>query len=148
MSTISSSLAVAGAIAAAIMPVPASAEPIAAERFGLYVVSDDLDRATAFYERLFGRAQMRTAGMVGFNVAGGLYAVVSRQAFAPMAKRGDTTRPYVKVRNINVTFDRVKESAPASIESEAVQAEGMFSYFRFRDPDGNVVEFFSVTAPR
>ena len=147
MSTIVSFLAAAGALVAVTMPGLAMAEPVAVERFGLYVVSDDLDRASAFYEKLFGKPQVRTPGMVGFNVAGGLYAVVSRQAYASTAKRGDTTRPYIKVRNIIDTFDQVKKAAAASMESETVQVEGPFSFFRFRDPDGNLIEFFSIAAP-
>lgn len=111
------------------------------------MVSDDLDRASAFYEKLFGKPQVRTPAMVGFNVVGGLYAIVSRQAYAPTATRGDTTRPYIKVRNITATFEQVKKAAPASMESDAVQVEGTFSFFRFRDPDGNVIEIFSIAAP-
>lgn len=141
MSFLSSMFYAATALAAAIVPPSVSAEPITAERFGLYVVTDDLSRSVAFYEGLFGKPQFRVPGMVGFDVAGGLYAVVSRQTFALAVTRGDTTRPYIKA-----TFDHVKSAAPDSLESKSVQVEGALSFFRFRDPDRNVIEFFSVSA--
>ncbi len=43
------------------------AEPLGVERFGLYVLADDMDRATAFYARLFGsEPEFRMPALVGF----------------------------------------------------------------------------------
>ena len=121
---------------------------VAIERFGLYVVAENLDRSVAFYERLFGKQpQVRTPGMVGFDVAGGLYAVVSKRAYAPDSTRGDNAAPYIKVKDIHGLFTRVKAFAPESLRSEAVIEEGPFKLFKIVDPDGNLVEFFSLTAP-
>ena len=123
----------------------AQTAPITTERFGLYVVTDDLDRAGTFYQRLFGKPQVRVLGMIGFDVAGGLYAVVDRKTFAAAAVRGDTTRGYIKVSDMQATYDTVVAVAPNSIES-GITKEGRFSFFRIRDPDGNLVEFYAIEA--
>ncbi len=118
------------------------------ERFGLYVVSDDLQRAGAFYRELFQRSpQISNSGLVGFDIEGGLYAIVSRKAYALPSAQGSNVRPYIKVRDVFGEFERVKKLAPGSLESDAVVEEGPFRFFRFTDPDGNVIEFFSVAIP-
>lgn len=114
--------------------------PIVAQRFGLYAVTDDLGRAVAFYVRLFGKPEIRVPGMVGFNVAGGLLSVVDRKSFAVTAVRGDTTRGYIKVADIH-TAHRI---AAAVATPDAIVTEGRFSFFRMRDPDGNLIEFYAV----
>lgn len=127
-------------------PVTAQIAPVATERFGLYVVTDDLDRAAAFYQRLFGMPQVRVPGMIGFDLAGGLYAIIDRKTFAPNAVRGDTTRGYIKVADMRATYDKVNTVAPNSIEG-GIATEGRFSFFRIHDPDGNVIEFYAIAEP-
>lgn len=121
----------------------AQTRSIAAERFGLYVVTDDLNRAARFYQRLFGKPQVRVPGMIGFDVAGGFYAVVDRKTFAPAAVRGDTTRGYIKVFNIQGAYKLAVAVASNSVENN-IAKEGRFSFFRVRDPDGNLIEFYAV----
>lgn len=123
----------------------AQTAPFTIDRFGLYVVTDDLDRAATFYQRLFGKPQVRVPGMIGFDVAGGLYAVVDRKTFAATAIRGDTTRSYIKVSDMRAAYDMVVAVAPNSIEG-GVTREGRFSFFRIRDPDGNLIEFYAIEA--
>ncbi len=115
-------------------------------RFGLYVVAQDVERSAVFYERLFGRApQVRTPALVGFDVSGGLYAVVSRRVYAPDAVKGDATLPYIKVDDIDAWFAHVRTVAPDSLVGAAITREGPFSFFKLRDPDGNLVEFYSIS---
>ena len=121
-----------------------NAEPIDTDRFGLYVVVDDMDRASAFYEQLFGVPEIQMPSLVGFEVAGGLYAVVSRETYAADAIRGDTMRAYINVADIEEAFVRTRAIAPNRLESSAVIVEGPFRFFRVRDPDNNVLEFFSI----
>ena len=129
-----------------ITPAPSPVmEGVQVERFGLYVLADDLSRASKFYEALFGRApRVKTAQLIGFDVAGGLYAIASRQAFATGASRGSSVRPYVKVRDLEAALRRVQAIAPHSVEGDGLVREGAFSFFRFRDSEGNLIEFFSV----
>jgi len=124
-------------------PSWAQDRPIAVERFGLYVVSNDLERAAVFYERLFGRPQFRVAGMVGFDISGSLYAVVDQSTFALAAVRGNTMRGYIKVTDLLATYALVVAVAPENIEIP-ITKEGPFRFFQIRDPDGNLVEFYAV----
>jgi catechol 2,3-dioxygenase-like lactoylglutathione lyase family enzyme len=124
-------------------------DEVAIERFGLYVIAEDLDRSVPFYERLFGKPpQVRTPGDGRFRCSGrSLRDCVEADLFAN-SKRGDNVAPDIKVRDIHGLFDRVKAFAPESLRSEAVFEEGPFKFFKVVDPDGNLVEFFSVSAPK
>jgi catechol 2,3-dioxygenase-like lactoylglutathione lyase family enzyme len=145
LKTLSAALALAGIVASG----PARSEPLGVERFGLSVAVDDLDRSAAFYEALFdAKPQVRSEGLVGFDIAGGLYALVSKHVYRLPLPPGGSVRPYVKVRDIDAVFARVKQLAPDRLESVAVTSEGPFHFFRFSDPEGNVIEFFSLGARR
>jgi predicted enzyme related to lactoylglutathione lyase len=128
-------------------PAPAAvAEPLKLQRFGLYVLADDLDRSTLFYERLFGKApQVRTAGMTGFDLAGGLFAVVSARDYAPGARRGDSTVPYLKVADVDRLFAHVQRIAPDRLIGKQPVSEGPFRFFRMRDSENNLLEFFQLS---
>lgn len=132
------------ALALSISASPVIAEPINTDRFGLYVVVDDIDRASTFYEQLFGVPEIKMPSLVGFDVAGGLYAVVSRNTYAVNAVRGDTMRAYINVSDIEETFTKARAVAPNSLESTAIIVEGPFRFFRMRDLDDNILEFFSI----
>lgn len=137
--------ALAAALAVAVMEVPARSVPLGVDRFGLYVAVDDLARSAAFYEALFGKQpQVRTHRLIGFDVAGGLYALVSKKAYRLSLSPGGSIRPYVRVSDIDAAFDRVKRLAPDRLETDTVVSEGTFHFFRFKDLEENVVEFFSV----
>lgn len=117
------------------------------ERFGLYVVASDLERAGAFYEKLFEKKpDVKTDTLIGFIVADGLYAVISESAYASGLKRGENVAPYLRVKDINAEFARVKAIAPASIQGTGIVTEGPFSFFKFTDPDSNVIEFFHLAS--
>jgi predicted enzyme related to lactoylglutathione lyase len=113
---------------------------------GAYVVADDLDRSAGFYTALFGRQpQVRTPGLVGFDVAGGLYAVVSKAAYAAGATRGGNVAPYLKVADIDAWFRHVQAVAAQGLVTKTVVREGPFALIKIADPDGNVLELYSVT---
>ncbi len=139
------------ALALAAVPPPAAPPPeprLGVQRFGLYVLADDVERSAAFYERIFGTPpQVRTPTLVAFDVAGGLYAVASRKAYAPEAQPGAAVRGYMKVENISAAFEHVRRVAPEALETAAVVKEGPFSFFRVADPDGNLLEFFAIARP-
>lgn len=123
----------------------AAAPPPAVERLGVYVLADDMDRAAAFYTALFGKGpQFRTPDIAGYDVGGGLYAVVSKKTYAPGAVRGGNVAPYLKVGDVDAWLARVKAQAAARLVTPAVVREGPFALIKFADPDGNVVEMFQV----
>ncbi|WP_309603252.1 VOC family protein [Sphingomonas sp.] len=144
-----SAILLAAALAASPPEIAASGPgsgPAVFERFGAYIVVEDVDKSAAFYERILGKQpQLKTKAMVGFDIAGGLFALVSRADYAPDVKRGDSAIPYIKVASVEALFDHVKKVAPTSLQSEKVKVEGPFRFFKVRDPDGNIVEFFSVS---
>ncbi|ATQ43036.1 VOC family protein [Caulobacter mirabilis] len=115
-------------------------------RLGVYVVADDVDKTTAFYQRLFGKApEIRLPTFVGFDINGGLYAVISRGAFAPNAKRGETVMPYIRVDDIDAWRAHVQAVAPGSLLEPHITREGPIALFKLRDPDGNLVEVYSLS---
>jgi|GEM_PF-1552947 len=141
-------LAAVLATTAVAAPVPALGRALEVQRFGLYVLVDDVERSVAFYAALFGsEPQVRTPALVGFDVAGGLFAIVSRRSYAPDARPDGRVRPYLKVADLDAAFERVNRLAPGRVEGGRVVTEGPFRFFRFADPDGNVVELFSVGSP-
>lgn len=129
-------------------PAPVLGQTIEVQRFGLYVLVEDVERSVAFYEALFGEVpQIRTPALVGFDVAGGLFGVVDRETYAPNSAAGGGVRPYIRVVDIEFAFTRVSALAPDRIETPGIVTEGPFRFFRFSDPDGNILEFFSFTPP-
>jgi predicted enzyme related to lactoylglutathione lyase len=125
---------------------PAAAEPLRVETFGLYVAAEDVVATARFYERLFGAQPQRTTPVfVGFDVGGGLFAVVSRPAYGLKVGVGSRVRPYIRVADVDEAFRHAREIAPDRVESQAVVQEGPFRFFRISDPEGNVVEIFALS---
>lgn len=142
---------IAALVATTGIAMPAAAQPQAVDvkRFGLYVLVTDIDRSVVFYEALFMKApQVRTPALVGFDIADGLFGIVDRNSFAPGTQAGGGVRPYIRVADIHAAFAHINKVAPGRIENGRVTTEGPFSFFRFTDPDGNILEFFSVTEAR
>jgi len=109
------------------------------------VLVDDVARAELFYARLFAaEPRVRTCVLTGFEVAGGLYALVSRRSYAPAARPGGAVRPFIRVADIAAAFEHVRRVAPQALETRSVVEEGRFRFFRLQDPEGNVIEFFEV----
>jgi len=118
------------------------------ERLGVYVLSSDMQRSSAFYSALFGKdPAFQTDVFAGFDISGGLFAVVSKAAFAPEAKLGGNAVPYIKVNDINAAYRHVEKLAPAALRPSGIISEGPLSLFKFEDPDGNLVEYYALSAP-
>ena len=116
-------------------------------RFGLYVTVADLQKASAFYEQLFQKKPyVRNDALVGFDVAGGLYALYTEQGASGKRVRGDSVVPYLRVKDLEKEFERLKQLGVRLIDEQIV-VEGPIKLFKFADPDGNVIEFFSLAAP-
>jgi len=123
-----------------------SRTPMQVDRFGVYVVVDQLDRSAAFYGRVFSvPPEVAMPALVGFNLGGAFFGLVAKDVYAPHVRRGDNTIPYIKLQNVEAFFEHVKQVAPESLVSAQVSVEGVFRFFRLKDPDGNVLEFFSIT---
>ena len=124
--------------------------PAPLERLGVYVLSSDMKRSENFYRTVFGLAPtVQTEAFIGFDVVGGLFAVVSKQTFAPDAVLGGNAIPYIKVGDAEAAHRHVKTVAPEALQGAGagVIHEGPISLFKFRDPDGNMIEYFSLQTP-
>ena len=82
----------------------------------------------------------------GFEVAGSLYALFAQRAADAKLVRGNSTVPYLRVRDIDLEFKRVAALAQRMLDRHVVH-EGPIRLFRFEDPDGNVIELFSLATP-
>jgi predicted enzyme related to lactoylglutathione lyase len=123
------------------------AEDDGIQRFGLYVVVSDLDRAATFYEKVFQKKPyVRNDRFIGFEVAGGLYGIFAESSYAQKLVRGNSAVPYIRVKDIEQEFERIKALGARMVHDKIVQ-EGPLQLFMFADPDGNRVEFFAVAAP-
>ncbi len=116
---------------------------------GVYVVAHDVEKTSKFYEGIFARApSLKTPQFVGFDIAGGLFAVVSRQAFAPNSVRGDNAIPYIRAKDVVAEYERIAKLAPEALRGRKLIHDGPLILFKMSDPDGNVVEFYSFAPPK
>lgn len=121
---------------------------IAPASMGAYVVVDDVEVSARFYRSVLGKAPaIQTPVFVSFEVAGGVLAVVFKAAFAPDSKIGDNAVPYIRVADIDAAFAHAARVVPEAMQSVGVLREGPIALFKMRDPDGNLVEFYSLTNP-
>lgn len=120
----------------------AVADGLQVERFGVYLRVGSLDRSRAFYERVLGKQPyVSNDRLVGFDVAGALLALYANPA--EEIARGRNVVPYIRVQNADAEFTRLK-SLDVQLLDERVVVEGPLKLFRFADPDGNVLELFSL----
>lgn len=120
----------------------AGADGLQVQRFGVYLRVGSLDRSRAFYERVLGKQPyVSNDRLVGFDVAGALLALYANPA--EEIARGRNVVPYIRVQSADAEFARLK-SLDVQLLDERVVAEGPLKLFRFADPDGNVLELFSL----
>ena len=120
----------------------AVADGLQVQRFGVYLRVGSLDRSRAFYERVLGKQPyVSNDRLVGFDVAGALLALYANPA--EEIARGRNVVPYIRVQSADAEFARLK-SLDVQLLDERVVAEGPLKLFRFADPDGNVLELFSL----
>lgn len=121
----------------------ALADELQVERFGVYVRVADLERAHAFYERVLGKKPyVSNDRLVGFDVSGALLALF-REGDDEQLARGRNVVPYIRVQSADAEFARLKLLGVALLDRQVV-VEGPIKLFRFTDPDGNVLEIFSL----
>jgi catechol 2,3-dioxygenase-like lactoylglutathione lyase family enzyme len=79
--------------------------------------------------------------LVAFDLAGGMLALF--QDGDEQLVRGHNSVPYIRVSDANAEFDRLRH-LDIRLLDEQVLAEGPIRLFRFVDPDGNMLEIFSL----
>lgn len=78
-------------------------------------------------------------------MAGGLYGIFSEKTYASKLVRGNNAVPYIRVKDVEEELARVRALPARMIDTKIVE-EGPMRLFKFADPDGNVIEFFSFAA--
>ena len=119
-----------------------ASEPAPILAMGAYVPTDDIDGSVAFYRALFNETPaIALPDLVAFDVAGGWFAVVSRERYAPGAEPGSGAVPYLQASNLEELQDRI--SAIGVPAPEIIEEPGTH-LLKITDPNGQLVEFFKL----
>ena len=131
---------------AAVLPTTLVAEPTVPSpimAMGAYVPTDDMDGSEAFYRTLFNSAPLiELPDFVAFNVAGGWFAIVSRDRYAPGSEAGSGAVPYLQSSDLEAVQSRVAQvgtTVPTIIEEPGIHL------LKVIDPNGQLIEFFELT---
>ena len=128
---------------ALLISIPTLAED-AKMQFGMYVAVSDLDVSREFYSKLFNvEPYALTDTFVGYGLAGGRFGLLKEEMYSAPLVRGNNAVLNIMVENIENEHARVKSLGPSLIQDQIASA-GAMRLFMFKDPDGNVVEFFSM----
>ena len=133
----------------AVLPVALGADtseasdPTPILAMGAYVPTDDIDESVAFHRALFDESPaIALPDFVAFDVAGGWFAVVSRERYAPGAEPGSGAVPYLQASDLGELQERISAigvPAPEIIEEPGIHL------LKITDPNGQLVEFFKLT---
>ncbi len=119
---------------------PLDPAPILA--MGAYVPTDDMQGSETFYRALFDTAPaIALPKFIAFDVAGGWFAIVSRDRYAPDAKPGSGAVPYLQSADLETVQSRVSGTglaAPEIIEEPGIRL------LKIMDPNGQLIEFFQL----
>lgn len=114
-------------------------------KMGAYVVCDDIGRSATFYQALFGREPaIRLDDFIAFDIAGGWFAMASRERYAPAAVRGSGAVPYIQSADLEQT--RTRAEAALGKPAPDIIAEPGIRLLKLEDPDGQPIEFYALTA--
>lgn len=112
-------------------------------QMGAYVASDNMKESEEFYRALLGREPiMQLESFVAFDVAGGIFAIVKRDVYAPNASPGTGAVPYIHSANLTAVQSRM-EKATGGAAPEIIKEPGIH-LLKVSDPSGQLIEFFSL----
>jgi predicted enzyme related to lactoylglutathione lyase len=113
------------------------------------VITDDIDRLTAFYENVTGLPAVRPAPVFAeFRITSGVLAIGTTATVAmlgdraPRPGRNDSVIIEFLVTDVDAEFDRLHASLTDVVLEPTTMPWGNRSAL-FRDPDGNLVNLFS-----
>ena len=116
------------------------------------IITDDVDRLTAFYERVIEREAERPApGFAQFTGAGATLAIASTATVAMLGgamSSGANRSVFVEfeVTDVDGQFERLQSEPTDVVLAPTTMPWGNRSAL-VRDPDGNVVNLFSRPTP-
>ncbi len=113
---------------------------------GAYIAIEDMQRSVTFYGALFDRAPViALEDFVAFDIAGGWFALARRSRYAPDAKPGTGAVPYIQSGDLEALADRVATATGGEVP--LILDEPVIRVMKIRDPDGHLVEFFTLMGP-
>lgn len=132
---------------AAILPtslIAAEPTPAPIMAMGAYVPTNDMEGSEAFYSTLFDRAPaIGLPDFVAFDIAGGWFAIVSRDKYAPGSEAGSGAVPYLQSADLEVLQAR---ATAAGVTAPEIIKEPGIHLLKITDPNGQLIEFFKLTS--
>ncbi|WP_170516900.1 VOC family protein [Ruegeria atlantica] len=120
---------------------PTDAAPILA--MGAYVPTDDMEASETFYRAMFDSVPaIGLPGFVAFDVAGGWFAIVSREKYAPGSEAGSGAVPYLQTTDLETLQAR---ATAAGVTASKIIEEPGIHLLKITDPNGQLIEFFKLT---
>jgi catechol 2,3-dioxygenase-like lactoylglutathione lyase family enzyme len=118
------------------------------------LITPDVDRLIAFYQPVLGIKAVRTGpDYAEFRTATGVLAVFSEKAqqqYIPGSTIGASNRGLVlefRVSDVDAEYARLQTLVKTWVKPPTTQPWGTRSVY-FRDPDGNLVDFYAPTRAR
>ncbi|WP_170325614.1 VOC family protein [Ruegeria arenilitoris] len=137
-------LTFAAALPAAVVAEDAKSSgdaPIVA--MGAYIPTDDMEGSKAFYRALFdSKPAVGLPDFVAFDVAGGWFAIVSRDKYAPGSEAGSGAVPYLQSADLEALQAR---ATSAGVTAPEIIEEPGIHLLKITDPNGQLIEFFKLT---
>lgn len=114
------------------------------------LISKDTKTLTAFYAQILKTdPQFDSGNYVEFRTGAGVLAIfdaAAHEKYIPGSATGEVNRSVVlefRVDNVDAEFARLKGVVKTWVKGPTTQPWGTRSIY-FRDPDGNLVDFFTV----